>query len=107
MSDYPLTKRCKTCGYQITSWHTIYGDFDGWEDWDRVLKNCPVCRATAELKAELAQRLDEEIKRRVAHSPDCAIALNGRHECSCSPNASDDRQLPGSSTPEPIKDLNG
>ena len=24
-------------------------------------------------------------KRRVAHSPDCAIALNGRHECSCTP----------------------
>ena len=32
-------------------------------------------------------REQEAIKRDIAHAPDCAIALNARHECSCGQNA--------------------
>lgn len=37
-------------------------------------------------------------RRTFSHDPDCAIALNGRHACSCMPNA----EAHASATKEPI-----
>ena len=42
------------------------------------------------------KRVAQDVLPLVAHAPDCAIAMNGRHACSCMPNAS--------ALPEPLGD---
>lgn len=55
-SRYSLTKTCPGCKFTLTESRLVYGDFDGWDDSDRVLdpRACPVCVRTEELTKKLA-----------------------------------------------------
>lgn len=46
MSVFTLVRTCPKCHFKVTEQRTVYGDFDGWDDKQRVLpsRSCPYCR---------------------------------------------------------------
>jgi hypothetical protein len=64
------------------------------EHWEPIRANTGTCFAPGVMYRSMTPEHTKcsRFKRHVVHDADCAIAVNGRHACSCKPNARLDRQ---------------
>jgi len=60
------------------------------DDCPAAREHARVCLALAEAQAKLSAAVARivDVEDNFAHAPDCAIALNARHDCSCRKNPS-------------------
>ena len=79
MAKYSLTKTCLKCGFSQTRAVDVYGDFDGWDDGERVLdpRACPVCVRTDFLNKQV-----EDLTKQLEYQTSRANA-NWRALCKC------------------------